>query len=111
MIELRLSKASYPWLIVSLTPWNNLEFLSTLVYLKYYESFTIILEVFHKILVFFESHSYSVLIFRENDIEECSLELYFSADFEVLGKIEQHDLKPGGSEIKVTEENKEEYLE
>lgn len=53
----------------------------------------------------------SLLWVKENDIEECSLELYFSADFEVLGKIEQHDLKPGGSDIKVTEENKEEYLD
>jgi hypothetical protein len=51
-----------------------------------------------------------IIVFRENNIEECGLELYFCADFEVLGKIEQHDLKPGGGDIKVTEENKEEYL-
>lgn len=49
--------------------------------------------------------------FRDNNIEECGLELFFTADFEVLGKVEQHDLKEGGSEIKVTEENKEEYIE
>nr|KAG5712169.1 hypothetical protein BaRGS_014519 [Batillaria attramentaria] len=47
---------------------------------------------------------------KENNIEECGLELYFCADFEVLGKIEQHELKPGGADIRVTEENKEEYL-
>lgn len=50
-------------------------------------------------------------VIRDNSIEECGLELFFTADFEVLGKVEQHDLKEGGSEIKVTEENKEEYIE
>lgn len=47
---------------------------------------------------------------KENDIEECGLELTFSADFEVLGKITQHDLKEGGADIAVTNENKEEYI-
>lgn len=47
---------------------------------------------------------------KENNIDDCSLELFFCADFEILGKIEQHDLKPGGADIRVTEENKEEYL-
>ncbi|KAL8612403.1 hypothetical protein ACOMHN_008388 [Nucella lapillus] len=47
---------------------------------------------------------------RENNIEECELELYFTTDFEILGKLEQHDLKPGGGDLRVTEENKEEYL-
>jgi atrophin-1 interacting protein 5 (WW domain-containing E3 ubiquitin protein ligase 1) len=51
------------------------------------------------------------LILRDNNIEECGLELFFTADFEVLGKVEQHDLKEGGSDIAVTEENKEEYIE
>ena len=31
-------------------------------------------------------------------------------DFEVLGKIDTIELKEGGSEIPVTEENKEEYI-
>lgn len=48
--------------------------------------------------------------FRDNDIEECGLELTFSADFEILGKITGHELKEGGSEIAVTNENKEEYI-
>lgn len=48
--------------------------------------------------------------FRENNIEECGLELYFSVDFEILGQIQSHELKPGGGEIRVTEENKDEYL-
>ena len=47
---------------------------------------------------------------RDNDIEECGMEMFFSVDFELLGEIKPHDLKPGGSEIQVTEENKEEYL-
>lgn len=48
--------------------------------------------------------------FRENNIEECGLELYFSVDFEILGQIQSHELKAGGGEIRVTEENKDEYL-
>jgi hypothetical protein len=36
--------------------------------------------------------------------------LTFSADFEVLGKISQHELKEGGADINVTNENKEEYI-
>lgn len=52
----------------------------------------------------------NVLNFRDNDIEECGLEMYFCADFEILGKINQHELKEGGADIKVTEENKEEYI-
>jgi len=51
-----------------------------------------------------------VCCFRDNDIEECGLELTFSADFEILGKITQHDLKENGSEVAVTNENKEEYI-
>ncbi|GAB6033339.1 hypothetical protein CHUAL_013106 [Chamberlinius hualienensis] len=52
----------------------------------------------------------SLLWIKENDIEECGLELYFSVDFEVLGQVTSHELKPGGSEIKVVAENKEEYI-
>ena len=47
---------------------------------------------------------------RDNDIEECGLEMFFSVDWELLGEIKQHELKPGGAEIAVTEENKNEYL-
>ena len=44
---------------------------------------------------------------KENDLNEFEdLEMWFSADQEILGEITTHDLKPGGSEIKVTEENK-----
>lgn len=51
-----------------------------------------------------------VLHDRDNNIEECSLEMYFSVDMEILGKLTSHDLKPDGSDLLVTEENKEEYI-
>lgn len=47
---------------------------------------------------------------RENNIEECELEMFFSVDKEILGEITTHELKPGGGDIQVTEENKEEYI-
>lgn len=52
----------------------------------------------------------SLVWIKENNIEECGLELYFSVDFEILGQIQSHELKPGGGELRVTEENKDEYL-
>ena len=52
----------------------------------------------------------SMLWIRDNNVEECDMGLYFSGDFEVLGKVENHELKPGGAEIKVSEENKMEYI-
>ncbi|PFX15905.1 NEDD4-like E3 ubiquitin-protein ligase WWP1 [Stylophora pistillata] len=52
----------------------------------------------------------SLLWIKDNNIEECGLDMEFAVDMELLGKITSHDLKPNGSNIKVTEENKEEYL-
>ncbi|KAG8188583.1 hypothetical protein JTE90_005940 [Oedothorax gibbosus] len=52
----------------------------------------------------------SLVWIKENNIEECGLELYFSVDFEILGQIQSHELKAGGGEIRVNEENKDEYL-
>lgn len=52
----------------------------------------------------------SLVWVKDNDIEECGLEMFFAVDHELLGKVTSHDLKPGGSDIQVTEENKEEYL-
>ncbi|XP_012720491.2 NEDD4-like E3 ubiquitin-protein ligase WWP1 isoform X2 [Fundulus heteroclitus] len=52
----------------------------------------------------------SLIWIRDNNIEECGLEMYFSVDMEILGKISSHDLKPDGTDILVTEENKEEYI-
>uniref|UniRef100_A0A8D0GMX8 E3 ubiquitin-protein ligase n=1 Tax=Sphenodon punctatus TaxID=8508 RepID=A0A8D0GMX8_SPHPU len=52
----------------------------------------------------------SLIWIKENNIEECGLEMYFSVDKEILGEIQSHDLKPNGSNVVVTEENKEEYI-
>ncbi|XP_053814707.1 E3 ubiquitin-protein ligase Itchy homolog isoform X1 [Vidua macroura] len=52
----------------------------------------------------------SLIWVKENDIEECGLEMFFSVDKEILGEIKSHDLKPNGSNILVTEENKEDYI-
>ena len=34
------------------------------------------------------------------------MELYFAHEFEVLGEVKIHELKPGGEDILVVEENK-----
>ncbi|KAL1491124.1 hypothetical protein ABEB36_011767 [Hypothenemus hampei] len=52
----------------------------------------------------------SLVWIKENDIDECGLELFFSVDFEVLGQVVHHELKKSGDAERVTEENKEEYL-
>ncbi|XP_072426405.1 NEDD4-like E3 ubiquitin-protein ligase WWP1 isoform X2 [Chiloscyllium punctatum] len=52
----------------------------------------------------------SLIWIRDNNIEECGLEMYFAVDMEILGKVTSHELKQGGSNILVTEENKEEYI-
>ncbi|XP_023620062.1 NEDD4-like E3 ubiquitin-protein ligase WWP1 [Myotis lucifugus] len=52
----------------------------------------------------------SLIWIRDNNIEECGLEMYFSVDMEILGKVTSHDLKLGGASILVTEDNKDEYI-
>ncbi|KAJ8911507.1 hypothetical protein NQ315_014432 [Exocentrus adspersus] len=52
----------------------------------------------------------SLVWIKENSIDECGLELYYSVDFEVLGQVVHHELKKNGDKERVTEENKEEYL-
>uniref|UniRef100_A0A8C5HXX8 E3 ubiquitin-protein ligase n=1 Tax=Gouania willdenowi TaxID=441366 RepID=A0A8C5HXX8_GOUWI len=52
----------------------------------------------------------SLIWIRDNNIEECGLEMFFSVDKEILGEVTTHDLKPEGGNIQVTEENKEEYI-
>nr|XP_033789162.1 NEDD4-like E3 ubiquitin-protein ligase WWP1 isoform X2 [Geotrypetes seraphini] len=52
----------------------------------------------------------SLIWIRDNNIEECGLEMYFAVDMEILGKVTSHELKLEGSNILVTEENKEEYI-
>lgn len=51
----------------------------------------------------------SLVWIKENNIDECGLELYFSVDFEVLGQVVHHELKKNGDKERVTEENKDEY--
>ena len=48
---------------------------------------------------------------RDNNIEECGLEMYFAVDFEVLGEVHTRELIEGGKDVMVTEENKLDYLE
>lgn len=36
--------------------------------------------------------------------------MYFSVDKEILGEVTTHELKADGSNVLVTEENKEEYI-
>jgi len=52
----------------------------------------------------------SLVWIRDNNIDECGLELFFSVDFEVLGQVIHHELKESGDKIRVCEENKEEYM-
>ncbi|XP_063229832.1 E3 ubiquitin-protein ligase Su(dx) [Bacillus rossius redtenbacheri] len=52
----------------------------------------------------------SLVWIKDNNIEDCGLELYFSVDFEILGQVIHHELKEGGDKVRVTEENKEEYM-
>lgn len=64
----------------------------------------------HCALWFFVCFVFVSFSFRDNNIEECNLEMYFCVDMELLGKVTSHELKSGGSNILVTEENKEEYI-
>lgn len=47
---------------------------------------------------------------REHPIEDLGLEMTFSTDDNVFGDVKTIDLKPGGRDIDVTDENKEEYV-
>lgn len=48
---------------------------------------------------------------KERDISIEPLELTFSVTEELLGRVAERELKPGGRNIAVTEKNKKEYLE
>ncbi|VDK49322.1 unnamed protein product [Gongylonema pulchrum] len=41
----------------------------------------------------------SLMWIKENNIDECDMELYFVADYELLGEIRTHELKEGGAEV------------
>ncbi|CAI5440336.1 unnamed protein product [Caenorhabditis angaria] len=51
----------------------------------------------------------SLIYVKDNDPE--NLELTFSVDDSIFGETQTVELKPGGAEIAVTEENKEQYIE
>jgi len=46
----------------------------------------------------------------ENDINDKDLELFFTYDHQLFGKVDQIELKPNGFKIPVSNENKEEYV-
>uniref|UniRef100_H2ZAH4 HECT-type E3 ubiquitin transferase n=1 Tax=Ciona savignyi TaxID=51511 RepID=H2ZAH4_CIOSA len=52
----------------------------------------------------------SLIWIKDNDITDI-LDLTFSIDEEMFGKIEERELKPNGKNIAVTEKNKKEYIE
>ncbi|CAF0944386.1 unnamed protein product [Adineta ricciae] len=45
------------------------------------------------------------------DNDPADLDLYFVVSEEVLGELHEHELKPGGQHIQVTQENKQEYID
>jgi hypothetical protein len=47
----------------------------------------------------------------DNDIDECCLGLTFVDELHEFGEVKEIELKPGGAEIEVTDENKVEYAE
>ncbi|XP_056595611.1 NEDD4-like E3 ubiquitin-protein ligase WWP2 isoform X2 [Triplophysa dalaica] len=52
----------------------------------------------------------SIMWVKENDLEECGVELYFAQDMEILGKVTTHQLKNDGENELVAQDNKEEYI-
>lgn len=41
----------------------------------------------------------SLMWIKENNIDECDMELYFVADYELLGEIRTHELKDDGADL------------
>lgn len=88
------------------------EFYNSLIWIRFVVYFCVCALIFYGF--FFVSIEFIAIFFffssRDNNIEECNLEMYFCVDMELLGKVTSHELKSGGSNILVTEENKEEYI-
>lgn len=88
------------------------EFYNSLIWIRFVVHFLCVSLIFYGFFCSYRIH-YNILFFfssRDNNIEECNLEMYFCVDMELLGKVTSHELKSGGSNILVTEENKEEYI-
>ena len=45
----------------------------------------------------------SLVWIKDNNLEECGLEMFFSVDFELLGEIKPHNLKPEGADCRMKE--------
>ena len=54
--------------------------------------------------------TYALLFYRENDITDVIDETFTKTE-DRFGEMVQVDLKPGGADIVVTEENKKDYVE
>ncbi|XP_053200656.1 NEDD4-like E3 ubiquitin-protein ligase WWP2 [Panonychus citri] len=54
----------------------------------------------------------SLVWIKENSLKdiEDEMELYFTVDYEILGQLKSTELKEGGADIRVTDDNKDEYL-
>ena len=50
-----------------------------------------------------------LVYFRDHNIENV-LDNTFTVEHSSFGKMKEYELKPGGDQIKVTEENKKEYV-
>ena len=61
--------------------------------------------------VFFQDSEYynSLKWILDNDPQD--LDLYFTVDEELFGQMKVTELKPGGGDIRVTNENKKEYIQ
>ncbi|CAH8641682.1 unnamed protein product [Schistosoma guineensis] len=46
----------------------------------------------------------------DNPVDECDLDLYFIGTYDLLGALREDELIEGGKDIKVTEENKSDYI-
>ncbi|KAH8864534.1 NEDD4-like E3 ubiquitin-protein ligase WWP1 isoform 1 [Schistosoma japonicum] len=57
-------------------------------------------------------HSYyqSLIYIRDNPVDECDLDLYFVGTYDLLGEMHEDELIEGGKDIKVTDENKFDYI-
>ncbi|KAA0196243.1 WW domain Protein (E3 ubiquitin ligase), partial [Fasciolopsis buskii] len=57
-------------------------------------------------------HEYyqSLVFIRDNNIDTCDLELYFTASYDLLGAVHEDELIDGGKNVKVTDKNKSEYI-
>eukprot|EP00039_Didymoeca_costata_P006576 m.91487 g.91487 ORF g.91487 m.91487 type:complete len:1003 (+) comp13305_c0_seq4:196-3204(+) len=53
----------------------------------------------------------SLVWILDNDIDELYMGMTFSVDNEEFGKVVEHELKPGGTDIEVTDANKKEYID